>query len=242
MNQPDEIIESLVDGEAFWLGRHTHECGYFKDRNATEEAWLSAGLPPEVYKKLMNMNFRRSGQIIYRPVCGNCKLCVPIRIPVAEFKPSKSQRKALNRNSDVSVVFDEPELTIEKHQMYERYLLAQHGKTPQSSDIESMRDFLYQSCVDTIEACYRDANNKLLGVSILDVSEDTVSSVYHYFEPDEPKRSMGVYSMVKEIQYTVETGRKWNYLGFWIQGCRAMEYKADYKPYELLIDGKWQAG
>jgi arginine-tRNA-protein transferase len=232
-------LQETLDRVAYPLGHHSHLCGYFKDREATDQAWLAHQLDPELYTKLMDLRFRRSGQIIYRPTCESCDLCIPIRIPVAEFKPSRSQRKAISRNRDVSVTMGKPELTAEKHAVYESYLDSQHGQTPQGSNLESMRDFLYSSCVDTVEVCYRDANDTLLGASILDVSKNAISSVYHYFNPEHAKRSMGVFSALSEIQLTNELGRDWYYLGFWIKDCAAMDYKHDYQPNEKLIDGKW---
>lgn len=240
MTIPQNNIERLLGEAAQRLGTHTHDCGYFDDRKATEDAWLLRQLGPDSYAVLMDNGFRRSGQIIYRPVCVDCKLCVPIRISASEFSSSRSQRKALNRNTDVQMSVGEPQLTKEKHDVYVRYLDAQHSKTPQGDDIESMADFLYTSCLPTIEVCYRDSHGKLLGVSILDVSTDVVSSVYHYFDPSEKCRSMGVFSAVREILLTEKLNRKWYYLGFWIKGCKAMEYKGDYRPFELLIDGQWQ--
>ncbi|MCA8946298.1 MAG: arginyltransferase, partial [Planctomycetes bacterium] len=107
-------------------------------------------------------------------------------------------------------------------------------------DIESMRDFLYTSGVATVEICYRDHGGRLLGVSLCDVSRRSISSVYHFFEPNESRRSLGVFSAVKEIELCRDKQVPYYYLGFWIEGCKAMEYKNRYAPCELLIDGEWQ--
>ncbi|MDC1142463.1 arginyltransferase [Planctomycetota bacterium] len=236
----DNNAISSLEKFAFPLGEHTHECGYFKDRDATEKAWLANDLDPEMYADLMDQRFRRSGKIIYTPKCEGCQLCVPIRIPVDDFKPSKSQRRAVKRNQDVTVNASRPEFTTEKHEVYQAYLASQHGHSSQGEDAESMREFLYSSCVNTHELCYRDAEGQLLGVSILDLSKDAMSSVYHYFNPAKPKRSMGVYSIVREIELARKLGQEWYYLGFWVRGCRAMDYKCDYHPHELLINGEWE--
>lgn len=235
-------IEALIGPHSVPLGAHSHDCSYLPDRIATEEAWLVWQLSPAAYHELMDRGFRRSGNIIYRTACEGCRKCVPIRVRAAEFKPSKSQRRVLNRNTDVEMFVQEPQLTREKHDVYKRYLQAQHDKSPQGEDIESMRDFLYTSGVATVEICYRDQRGRLLGVSLCDVSRRSISSVYHFFEPDESRRSLGVFSAVKEIELCRDKQVPYYYLGFWIEGCKAMEYKNRYGPCELLVDGEWIPG
>lgn len=235
-------LEALIGPHAVPLGPHSHECSYLDNRVATEEAWLVWQLSPAAYHELMDRGFRRSGNILYRTVCSACRKCVPIRVPVRDFAPSKSQRRVLRRNEDITMHVGEPDLTAEKHDVYKRYLRAQHASSPQGEDRESMRDFLYSSCVATVEVEYRDADEKLLGVSICDVSKRSISSVYHYFDPDEPKRSLGVFSVLKEIELCRRKKIPYYYLGYWIQGCKAMEYKNQYNPHELLIDGEWTKG
>lgn len=232
-------VETLIGPQGVPLGHHSHDCGYLPARRATEEAWLAWELAPAAYHELMNRGFRRSGNILYRAACRGCRACIPIRVPAAEFKPGKSQRRAVNRNDDVRMTVQEPLLTLEKHELYVRYLDSQHRGSPQGADIESLRDFLYSSCVATIEIEYRRDDGRLLGVSICDASRRSISSVYHFFDPDEPRRSMGVFSIVKEIELCRRKGIPYYYLGFWVEGCGAMEYKNGYRPYELLVDGEW---
>ena len=143
-------LEALIGPHSVPLGRHSHDCSYLTRRSATEEAWLVWQISPAAYHELMDRGFRRSGNILYRTVCASCRKCVPIRVPVDAFKPSRSQRRALARNDDVRMIVHEPELNAEKHDVYKRYLRAQHDKSPQGEDMESMRDFLYSSCVATV--------------------------------------------------------------------------------------------
>ncbi len=233
-------LQTLIGPHSVPLGRHSHDCSYLPGLAATEEAWLAWQVKPAAYHELMNRGFRRSGNILYRTVCESCSKCIPIRIPVEKFKPSKTQRRVLRRNADVSMSVQEPEVTAEKHDVYRRYLHMQHRHSPQGADMESFRDFLYSSCVDTIEIEYR-AQGKLLGVSICDKSRRSLSSVYHYFEPGEAQRSIGTHSILKEIEWCRNQGIPHYYLGYWVQGCRTMDYKIGYRPHQLLIDGQWQS-
>lgn len=239
MSQPRKPLDLLLGPMAVYLGRAPHPCNYLPGRQATDEAWISGHTRPAAYHELMNRGFRRSGHILYRPVCEGCNACVPLRVPVAEFEPSRSQRRVLRRNTDVILAVNVPRLTPEKHDLYVRYLRAQHPGSEQGQDEENLREFLYSTCTDTLEFEFRDRAGRLLGVTIADMCEHSLSSVYHYFEPEEARRSVGVYSVLREIQWCRESGIPHYYLGFWVRGCRAMEYKADYQPHELLHNGRW---
>jgi leucyl-tRNA---protein transferase len=232
-------VEMLLGPEAIPLGRYAHACSYLPFREASQDSWLSWRLAPDAYKALMDRGLRRSGYLIYDNVCAHCKLCVPMRVPTDRFKPSKSQRRVLRRNAGIQSVVQEPRLTIEKHELYCRYLDSQHQGSAQSSELESMREFLYSSCVATVEVEYRTDDGRLVGVSICDVGRNYMSSVYHFFDPAESRRSIGVYSILNEINLCRDKGIPHYYLGYWIKGCATMDYKAQYRPHELLINGNW---
>jgi leucyl-tRNA---protein transferase len=235
-------VEMLLGPAAIPLGRYTHACSYLPFRNAAQESWLVWRMQPDVYQALMDRGLRRSGHLIYQNTCSHCAMCMPIRIPVRGFEPSKSQRRTLRRNRDVQVSIDTPQLTREKHELYRRYLRSQHKGSNQSSDIDSLREFLYSSCVPTLELEYRDPRGRLLAVSICDVGKRFLSSVYHYFDPTEARRRLGVFSVLHEIELCRERRIPHYYLGYWIKGCRTMKYKADYRPHELMVDGQWVPG
>src|SRR5688572_18065249 len=99
-----------------------HECPYLPDRLSTSRAFLAEELPAEVYQAFMDAGFRRSGRMIYQPVCRGCRACVPIRVPVDQFEPSKSQRRCQRRNRDLIVDIAPPQSTAEKLALYQRYL------------------------------------------------------------------------------------------------------------------------
>ncbi|MBE7490442.1 MAG: arginyltransferase [Planctomycetes bacterium] len=239
MASPDNSLPALFGPHSLPLGTHSHPCNYLPGLEATDEAWLSTGLNPLAYHELMNRGFRRSGHILYRPVCGTCHKCVPIRVPTHEFAPGKSQRRNLRRNADVRPHVAPPRLTDEKLAVYRRYLAVQHSNSPQGADAESLREFLYSTCVQSIEFEYRDSAGNLLGISIADLCNESLSSVYHYFDPAHSRRGIGVFSVLKEIEWARQRGIPWYYLGYWIQGCPTMNYKANYRPHELLVDGRW---
>jgi arginine-tRNA-protein transferase len=219
-----------------------HPCSYFPNRESRSRAFWATAMPGDTYHRFMDAGFRRSGKVVYQPVCAGCRACVPIRVPVATFAPDKSQRRCWRKNQDLVVTAGDPEPTAEKFAVYDRYRRQWHD-SEEPHDYDTFTSFLYDSPVDTVEFWYRDPAGKLLGVGICDVCGASLSSVYFYFDPDESRHSLGTFSAMYEIEWARAAGIPHYYLGFWIAGCGAMEYKANFRPYELLgTDGVWRPG
>src|SRR6059058_6248010 len=115
-----------------------HPCSYFSDRVARTRAFWSPAIPGELYHSFMDARFRRSGRVVYQPICGGCRRCVPLRVPVGAFTPDKSQRRVWRRNLDLVVTVDEARPTAEKHALYERYRRDWHGSA-EEHDWEAFR-------------------------------------------------------------------------------------------------------
>jgi len=86
-----------------------HPCGYFGERLARNLVIdpLAKGLP-QIYGNALERGFRRSGGHVYRPHCRACSACVAARVPVADFRPDRSQRRCLARNAGVAATLAEP--------------------------------------------------------------------------------------------------------------------------------------
>ena len=236
---PTEALLGWLDAQQ--LARTApHPCSYLPGRRARERGFLADRLDPEAYHALMDRGFRRSGRVFYRPECPACRACVPLRVPVATFRPTKSQRRVLRRNADVEVTAREPCFAEETFALYRRYLAHQHPGGEQDDDKATFRDAFFTPVVDSIEVRYEVAG-RLVAVSLLDACARSLSAVYHFFDPDHARRSLGVFSVLAEIEHCRRLGVPFYYLGYWVQGSAAMEYKADYGPHELLRDGRWQA-
>jgi arginine-tRNA-protein transferase len=217
-----------------------HPCPYLTNRESTSRAFHATKLDPLVYHRFMNASFRRSGYVIYQPTCAGCRECIPIRVPVKQFEPSKSQRRCRKRNEDLSVSIAPPEPSPEKFELYKKYQSQWHEK-PEPETYIDMVNFLYRSPVDTIEFTYRNPASKLLAVGICDVCTQSLSSVYYFFDPEESRRGLGTFGALREIEYAAQNHIDYFYLGFWVKECVKMAYKAEYKPHELLHpDGQWR--
>ncbi len=75
---------------------------------------------------------------------------------------------------------------------------------------------------------------------VCDKLDDGLSAVYTYFDPDYPKRSLGVFGILSQIQLAQELNLKYLYLGYWIKESQKMAYKSEYRPLELLVEKRWR--
>jgi len=234
---PDQLIEAQAMVEALLGTRQLptspeHECAYLPGLTARVEGFQVDRIDPELYHALMDRGFRRSGCLVFRPVCPACRECVPLRVPVEVFRPTRSQRRVLRRNRDLRVTVGAPKLTDRKHRMYAAYLDDQHDGT-MSRSRRALSDFLYDSPVNTLEFCYR-LKNRLVAVSIADRSRAALSSVYVFFDPRFRRRSLGTFSALWEIDFCRRAGTAFYYLGYYVAGSARMNYKARFRPCEIL--------
>jgi arginine-tRNA-protein transferase len=216
-----------------------HRCPYVPGQIAVNEFLCAETLDSGMYQSLMELGFRRSGDIVYRPRCPTCRQCVPIRVVVDAFRPTRSQRRARRRNADVRVTLGPPEYTGEKWKVYRAYLQYQHGDSAQCNR-EEFEAFLYRSPTTTVEMTYW-LGDRLLGAGIVDQTPSALSSVYFYFDPAEARRSLGVFSALVEIDECRRRGLTYWYVGYYVGACHTMRYKAAFGPHELLgADGVWR--
>jgi arginine-tRNA-protein transferase len=218
-----------------------HACPYLPERVAEDRAIWASSMPPGLYQRFMDAGFRRSGRLVYQPVCRGCRACLSIRVPVLQFRPNKSQRRCERRNSDLRVTRQRPSFSEEKFALYAKYVRDWHGRKD-AEDESSFEAFLYDSPLDgTIEFEYRDADSRLLGVGICDRCPSALSSVYFYFDPACRSRGLGTFGALCEIRFAQKNGLPYYYLGYWVKGCRSMEYKRNFRPNEVLqTDGVWR--
>lgn len=219
-----------------------HNCSYLDDKSA-RMVFLDPAHRIDVVtlSELSRMGFRRSGDFVYRPECHLCRQCLSSRVPVHEFQMNSTQKKAWKRNQDLHVTIRSTQEANEQHYaLYERYINERHADGdmyPPSQD--QFEKFLVHSCTDSffLELWHED---RLIAVSTCDLLDDGLSAVYTFFDPDENRRSLGVFAILKQIEHTQKLGLHYVYLGYWVPHSNKMNYKSQYVPLELLIDGQWR--
>jgi leucyl-tRNA---protein transferase len=218
-----------------------HTCNYLEDREAT--SLFADPLFPKnktLYSTLVENGFRRSGEHLYQPYCAECSECIPVRIPVNEFKPRRNQKRTWNNNQDLSISISPAEFREEHFLLYDKYLSMRHPDGGMDNPSrESYKEFLWSSWSETFFHEFR-LEDKLVAVAVVDQLQDGLSAVYTFFDPDMQYRSPGKFSILYLIEHAKQSGIKWLYLGYWIANCDKMKYKIDFQPVECFIDKEWK--
>ena len=219
-----------------------HECGYYDDRMTTNlipdpKVKMNASL----YSLLISKGFRRSGNFVYRPHCKNCQACIPSRINVEQFKPSKNQRRCLKKNNDLTTHLVDAQFKEEYFSLYQRYLNNRHQdgsmSNPTREDFSSFLLNEWQACI-FIES---RLDGTLINVAVVDVLPAGASAVYTFFDPEQGKRSLGTFAVLQQIWLAQLYHLPHVYLGYWINGHPKMDYKRNFSGLELFQQEQWQA-
>jgi leucyl-tRNA---protein transferase len=201
---------------------------------------LGGKTPQALYNDLSRAGFRRSHQLAYRPACPSCTACVPVRVDVAGFIPGRSIRRLAAFNADLSVETIEAAGTVEQFRLFSRYQLARHTESDMANmGFSDYRAMIEDSSVATRLVTLRDGTGRLMGVCLTDDLDDGASAVYSFYDPDQPKRSLGTWMVVELIERARRMGRPYVYLGYWIAGSRKMAYKTRFQPLEALGTHGW---
>lgn len=236
MSHPTDIKPQAIQ----FYSTASYACSYLEHKQARSMVAAPSHLvDAKSYSQLVNQGFRRSGAFTYKPYCDDCQACIPIRIDVAKFKATRSQRRSLKDLSTLQATVHPLHWNDEHYQLYQRYQQQRHPSSSMNDDSASQYvQFLLSSHVDSKLIEFRDEQNKVQIVAIIDMLDDGISAVYTFFDPNST-RSLGTYSILKQIEMCHDLGLKWLYLGYWIEESRKMAYKTRFSPYQLLENGKW---
>ena len=189
---------------------------------------------------LSQQGFRRSQNVLYRPSCADCSACLSARIDVAEFSPTKSQKRVLRRNKDIDRRASSPWATEAQYDLFRTYLDTRHADGGMSDmDVFEFAAMIEETPIRSRVVEYTD-NNTLLAVSLTDVLSDGLSMVYSFFSPDYERNSLGTFLILDHINIARDAGLPYVYLGYWVPGSQKMGYKSNFSGLEVFLGGQWQ--
>lgn len=197
----------------------------------------------EINDYLTHSGFRRSQNVVYRPACENCRACQSLRVHAPLFKPGRSFKRTLSKNSDISREIVENLATHEQFDLLSAYLSKRH-QNGGMSDMDFERfEIMVEDCASRTEIFeYRNKDGTLLACCLSDTLADGLSMVYSFFDIRQTKRSLGTYMILDHLEFCKQVGHAYLYLGYWVKSSQKMAYKARFTPYETLGGMGWQNG
>ena len=219
-------------------------CEYLPDQQSQLYYELSPQLQPIDFMKLLREGWRRFGPVVFRPECPSCRRCLSLRVLVAEFRPSESQRRARRRNDgEIELRVAAPSIDPARLELFINFHEHGHqtkGWPSPAEEPESELQFHLFNPFPTEEWSYW-INDRLVGVGYVDTLPEGLSAIYFFHEPDQHQRSLGTFHILKMIERAKDRQLPHLYLGYYVEACRSLEYKKSFRPNEILHGDAWEA-
>lgn len=233
--------QQLIRPDRFFFGTRSLPCPYIEgqiERKVVTD--LTGHNAEELYQRLSRAGFRRSHNLAYRPACPTCNACIPVRIVADDFEMTKSFRRVMAANADLTADDTDAIATVEQYRLFSAYQRARH----EGGDMSGMAFNDYRAMVEdtpvtsrTVE--FRDGDGALVAVMLMDRMEASLSAVYSFFDDGMARRSLGTFMILWMVECARALALPYVYLGFWIDGSDKMAYKARFQPLEALGDDGW---
>ena len=203
-------------------------CPYIRDEECRFEYFYANNLDGTDLDELLRLGWRKFGEYYFRPSCGSCRRCIPLRVLVQEFKPTKTQRRVMRKCAGLMVRFGGLDYRDEIFDIYRDHSRTRFGM--ESSPEEFFATFYTKSCPAMQSEYFLD--EKLIAAGFIDISTDSLSSVYFAYRTAYERYRLGTYSVLKEVEYAAIKGLKYYYLGYYVRDNRSMAYKNHFHPNE----------
>lgn len=228
MNRPSRLVEfSTLEAN----------CAYLKNEKMRMEYKFIENCPQELNKNLIQRGWRRFGEYYSRPKCADCKQCLSLRIDAQNYRFSKSAKRAIRKNANTKILIQKPTLTREHLNLYEKYhktMEAKKGWKHYSLSPNSYHELYVCGAMDFGKEVLYFVDDKLVGVDLIDIIADGISSIYFFYDPDYAHLSLGRFSLYQQILIAQNYRKPWIYLGYYVQDCPSLKYKADYRPFQIM--------
>lgn len=221
--------------------KETSACSYLPDQSS-RSMYIDPRIELDQNElSLLNLSgFRRSGRVVYRPDCPSCNSCIPVRILLQDFNHSRSHKRTIKRNTDLTLSIGKPANQDQLYPLYQRYIEQRHSDGDMyPPSFEQYQGFLQEDYGNT-RFLTAHLDGQVLGGLIFDILDDGLSAVYCFFEPEQSRRSLAVYLILRLCQLAQALGLPYCYLGYYVPGCQKMEYKAKFSPLEQFINNDWR--
>ncbi|WP_300366453.1 arginyltransferase [Hydrogenimonas sp.] len=214
-----------------------YPCSYLPEKKTRMFYRYMRHASKELVTELVQRGWRRFGCYFFHPICARCNECKSLRIDVGRFTLSKSQKRVMKKNRETMIYIRKPGMTQEHLDLYNRF--HQYKSETSGWKFTPVNPHLYyENFVDGAHNFGKEIlyfiDDKLVGVDLIDMTEDGISSIYFYYDPDYARYSLGTYSLLMQIQLAKQMGFEWIYLGYWVRGCRSFAYKTNFRPLEML--------
>ncbi len=213
------------------------DCPYGMPFKAVFHQAYFAPLEENIMELFLAAGYRRNGNCLYTMKCPKCSACVSIRMIPELYQANRNQKRTRKTNRDLTYTVERVIGTQENVELCNEFLNSRYPKD--NSAARYYKEFFQNSIVSSIQLQFRK-EDKLLGSSIVDFGANWLNAVYFFFDPKESKRSLGTFNILTLIDICRERGLEYLYLGYYIKEVNAMNYKARFKPHQLLLDGQWQ--
>ncbi len=214
-----------------------YDCAYLPGKSVRMAYKYISRSNSDFNTAVIQRGWRRFGNYYFYPICNGCNECKSLRIDTESFKPSKSQRKAIKRNKNTHIVVQRPKVTTKHIDLYNKYHRWKAKKDNWRTKSISPEDY-YENFAEGAHNFGKEVlyyvDDALVGVDLIDIVDDGISAVYFFYDPDYAHLSLGTYSLLKQIDFAKMLNKRWIYLGYWVDGCKAFKYKSNFKPLEIL--------
>ncbi len=192
-----------------------------------------------IVSELTKRGFRRNYNHMYIPSCKDCNSCISSRININKFIFSRSNKRNLKINNDLSLVVNK-DYNEKRFNLFKYYCSVRHTDGGMKSMTENeFIAFFHRSINETKVFDLIDQNQKLYGSILLDILSDGYSAVYSFFDPDLNKRGLGKNLILKTIDTMKKSLGGYLYLGYWVKESDNMNYKSSFNNIEYFKDGQW---
>lgn len=197
-------------------------------------------LMPDDLDQLLEMGYRRTGSMLYRTACPDCQQCIPTRVNVNDFQTTRSMKRILNRcDRELDAKWGRAQVDTERLRLFNAHRSARQLSQRGPADLADYHEFLVATCVETSEIAFR-IDGRLIGIAIVDLGRNAINAVYTHFDPQYGRYCIGTLAILKQIQWAIETGRTYVYLGLFVAENDHLNYKSRFRPQQRMIQGQWQ--